>query len=155
MGRKVTFQRYSELATETRVWASSLWRSPRGQKSSSRWRPGLIKLLLLSRILVGSPIDLTKCSISRPEHWKLGSPLHSYQVLILSAVTSCSGISAKQTFAHFFAVQRILFIKCKMDLRSRVCWSTVSVFYIAGLRFSWEQQYQSQGSMKSQASTGR
>lgn len=39
MGRRVTFQRCSEIAAETRVWPSRLWGSPWGQKSPSRWRP--------------------------------------------------------------------------------------------------------------------
>lgn len=119
-------------------------------------RPGLIKLLLLSKMLVGSSIELTKCSISGPEHWMLGRrPLGSYQVLMLSALTSCRSISAKQTSAFYFVVQCIFFIKCKMDLRSRVRWPTVSVLYIAGLCFSWELHHHSKGSMKSQASTRR
>lgn len=156
MGRRVTFQRCSELVTETRESDPAASEGVHEVKKSFQGKAWSGQgLLLLSTILVGSPVELTECSIRRPGHWKLRSPLGSYQVLMPSAVTPCRSISAKQTFAFYFAVQSIFFIKCKMDLGSRVRWSTLSVLYIDGLCFSWGQQHHSKGSMKSQASTGR
>lgn len=114
-----------------RVWSSSLRGSPWGQKvlpDESLVRLGFIKLLLPSTILVDLLTEVTECSAPRPGHWKLCSPLGSYQVLMLSAVTSCRSSSAKQTSAFCFGVQCILFIKCKMGLRSKVRQSTVSAW---------------------------